>query len=138
MKSSATRFDYVRFKKGSAPIVPIEVRGKRHWHKVWCYVDSGAYYSVLRPEVAKHLKVDELQPRKVLIATSGGHSKSIKLYRLAARIGSWQGVVTFGVPHGFDIDFNLLGRRNVFNEFAITFDDSKAVVTFKPKRRRKR
>lgn len=138
MTSSVFQFDYVRFKKGCAPIIPIEVRGKRHWHKLWCYLDSGAYYSVLRPEEAKHLRVEELTPKQVLIYTSGGRVHKMNVYRLAARIGPWQGVVKFAVPQGFDIDFNLLGRKNVFNEFAITFDDSNAVVTFQPKPKRRR
>ena len=132
------RFDYTRFRGGTAPIIPIQVRGRRRWHKVWAYVDSGAYCSILRPDEAQRLGVGELLPQRVRIRTSGGRTLGLKLYRLAARIGTWRGVVTFGVPQGFDIDFNLLGRKDVFEQFAVCFNDAAAVVTLRPRPRSRR
>lgn len=130
------RFDYTRYRGGAAPIIPIQVRGRRRWHKLWVYVDSGAYVSILRPEEAQRLGVEELLPQRVAITTSGGRTHELKLYRLAARIGTWRGVVTFGVPQRFDIDFNLLGRKDVFEEFSICFHDADGVIHFHPRRRR--
>lgn len=130
------RFAYTRFRGGTAPIIPIQVRGRRQWHKVWTYVDSGAYCSILRPEEAQRVGAEELVGQRVAITTSGGRAMTLMLYRLAARIGTWRGVVTFGVPQGFDLDFNLLGRKDVFEHFAVTFNDAKATLTLKPVRRR--
>lgn len=132
------RFDYTRGRHGAAPIIPLQVRGRRRWHKVWAYVDSGAYCSILRPEEAQRLGVDELLPQRIAIGTSGGRTLELKLYRLAARIGRWQGVVTFGVPQGFDIAFNLIGRKDVFEQFIISFREAARVVTFTRGRPRRR
>lgn len=138
MPPSAARFPYARLRGGSAPIIPIQIRGRRRWHKVWVYVDSGAYCSILRPDEAQRLGVDELLAQQVKITTSGGRTVTLKLYRLAARIGTWRGLVTFGVPQGFDLDFNLLGRKDVFEAFTICFNDRDRVVRFVPRRRRGR
>lgn len=129
------RFPYTRLRDGAAPIIPILVRGRRRWHKVWAYVDSGAYCSILRPEEAQRLGVADLLPQTVMISTSGGRSMRLKLYRLAARIGAWRGLVTFGVPQGFDIAFNLLGRKDIFEQFTISFNDTACTVQFRPHRR---
>ena len=129
------RFSYTRLRESTAPIIPIEVRGRRRWHKVWMYVDSGAYCSILRPEEAQRLEVDDLLPQRVDIRTSGGRTVALKVYRLATRIGTWRGVVTFGVPQGFDIDFNLLGRKDVFEHFVVSFNDAGRVLTLTPRRR---
>ncbi len=131
------RFPYTRLHRGTAPIIPIQVRGRHRWHKIWTYVDSGAFCSILRPDEAQRLNVRELVSQRVRIATSGGRTMVLKLYRLAARIGTWRGLVTFGVPQGFDIDFNLLGRTDVFEHFTVSFNDAAAVVTFRPHRRRR-
>ncbi len=130
------RFAYARFRHGAtAPIIPIRVRGRRRWHTIDVYVDSGAFCSILRPEEARRLGAEELVAQPVKIATSGGRTMALKLYRLAAKIGTWRGVVTFGVPQGFDIEFNLLGRKDVFEQFIISFDEAAATVTFRPRRR---
>ena len=101
------------------------------------YVDSGAYCSVLRPEEAQRLEVDDLLPQRVDIRTSGGRTVALKVYRLATRIGKWRGVVTFGVPQGFDIDFNLLGRKDVFEHFVVSFNDAGRSLTLTPRRPRR-
>lgn len=128
------RFPYTRLHGGTAPIIPIQVRGRRRWHKVWVYVDSGAYCSILRPDEAQRLGVEELLSQRVSIRTSGGKTMQLDLYRLAARLGAWRGLVTFGVPRGFDIDFNLLGRKDVFEHFTVTFNDGAGRLTLTPRR----
>lgn len=128
------RFTYTRFRGGSAPIIPIQVRGRHRWHKVWVYVDSGASFSVLRPEDAQRLGVKELLGQRVKIRTSGGRTLGLKLYRMAARVGDWRGLVTFGVPQGFDLDFNLLGRKEIFEHFAVCFHEAQGWVSLRPQR----
>ncbi|OGX40049.1 MAG: hypothetical protein A3C53_07115 [Omnitrophica WOR_2 bacterium RIFCSPHIGHO2_02_FULL_68_15] len=129
------KFSYTRYRGGQAPIIPIEVRGRRRWHKVWAYVDSGASHSILRPEEAQRLGVTDLLPQRVAMRSSGGRTLALKLYRLAVRLGSWRGLVTFGVPQGFDLDFNLLGRQDVFEHFIISFREREGQLTFTPRRR---
>ncbi|MBI4228005.1 MAG: aspartyl protease family protein [Candidatus Omnitrophica bacterium] len=132
------RFPYARVRGGRAPIIPIRVLGRRRWQTIPVYVDSGAYCSILRPEAARRLGIHELLAQRVTIRTSGGRTTQLDLYRLAARIGTWRGLVTFGVPHGFDLEFNLLGRIDVFDQFAICFDDAAGALTLTPSRRRAR
>lgn len=132
------RVPYARTRGGAAPIIPIQVRGRRRWQTIQVYVDSGAYCSILRPEEARRLGVDELLAQRVTIQTSGGRTTELDLYRLAAKIGAWRGLVTFGVPRGFDLEYNLLGRIDVFDQFRITFDDGAGVLSLATRRPRPR
>lgn len=132
------QFPYARTRGGKAPIIPIQVKGCRRWHPLKVYVDSGAYCSILHPNDARRLGVDELPDQRVTIQTSGGRATDLKLYRLPAKIGTWRGLVTFGVPQGFDLAYNLLGRIDVFDQFRITFDDGAGVLSLAPRRARSR
>lgn len=113
-----------------APIVPIKVFAGRRWHSVWAYVDSGAVVSILTVAEARRLGLIKIRARKVAITTSGGRTNQISLHRLWVKLGQERFSITFGVPRGFDIGFNLLGRRDLFQRYQITFKESKGIVSF--------
>ena len=65
--------------------------------------------------------------RASMIGVIGEHGK------LWAKVGDSRRLsVTFGVPRGFDIDFNLLGRRDLFRRYVVSFDDTHEQLTFAP------
>ena len=93
-------------------------------------MDSGAAYSILTLANAKRLGLLRIKARHITVTTSGGRTARVSLHRLWARLGKERLSVTFGVPRGFDLDFNLLGRRDLFNRYIVTFDDAKGIVSF--------
>lgn len=123
-------FPYKRYRSGIAPIIPIKVFAKRRWRKVWAYVDSGAAVSILTVAEAKRLGLLKIKARKVAITTSGGRTNRISLHRLWVKLDKGRFSITFGVPRGFDIGFNLLGRRDLFQRYSICFNEQKGVVSF--------
>ena len=127
---SSTNFAYKRYRGGRAPIIPIKVLAGHRWRTISAYVDSGAAYSVLTAADAKRLGLLKVKGRRLAVTTSSGESKKITLHRLWVKIGKDRLSVTFGVPRGFDIDFNLLGRRDLFRRYRICFDDKNAFLTF--------
>ncbi|MBI1953575.1 MAG: aspartyl protease family protein [Candidatus Omnitrophica bacterium] len=129
------RFPYRRYRGGLCPIVPIEIKAKGRWRKILVYVDSGAAYSVLTVAAARRLGLMRIKARKLVVTTSGGRTQKISLHRLWVRLAGQRLSVTFGVPRGFDVDFNLLGRHDLFKRFAITFDDKNALLTLTPHRK---
>ena len=46
------------FKGIATPIIPVEVKGKLGWVRIWAYVDSGASYSLFGVEEAERLGID--------------------------------------------------------------------------------
>jgi len=126
---STIRFPYKRYRDQVAPVIPIKVLANGHWRRVVAYVDSGAAYSVLTVREAKRLGLLKIKARRVAVTTSGGRSNKISLHRLWVRLGKKRLSITFGVPRDFDVDFNLLGRRDLFGRFEVCFNDAQGVLT---------
>lgn len=126
------RFRYRPYRDSLAPVVPLRVYAGKRWRRIWAYVDSGAAYSILTQTQARRLGLLRIKARRLAVTTSGGRTHEISLHRLWTRLGRKRLSVTFGVPRGFDLDFNLLGRRDLFERFAVCFDEAQGVVTFIP------
>lgn len=133
-KPPVVLFSYKRYRQGSAPIIPLKVRAGKRWRTVLTYVDSGAAYSMLTVTEARRLGLMKIKARRVAVTTSGGRTQSISLHRLWVKLGEDRFSVTFGVPRGFDLDFNLLGRRDLFKRYQVCFDDAHNLITFIPHR----
>ena len=130
-------YKYKRYRDGLAPIIPIQLKAGKKWHRLFGYVDSGAAYSILTVSEAKRLGLMKIKARRIAITTSGGRTQAISLHRLWVKVGGQRFSITFGVPRGFDVDFNLLGRRDLFPRYQITFDDANALLTFTPHRKKR-
>lgn len=124
------RFPYKRYREGTAPIIALNVLARGRWRRIFGYVDSGAAYSILTVAEAKRLGLVNIKGRSLAVTTSGGRTHQISLHRLWAKIGKKRFSITFGVPRGFDVEFNLLGRRDLFRRFAICFDDRHSILRF--------
>ena len=123
------RFPYRRYRQAPAPIIPITVLSGHRWKRVWAYVDSGAAYSILTVSEAKRLGLLKIKARRLAVTTSGGRTVSISLHRLWVRVGDQRLSITFGVPRDFDVDSNLIGRRDFFSRFEVSFNDGKGILT---------
>ncbi|MBI3333444.1 MAG: hypothetical protein HYZ93_05085 [Candidatus Omnitrophica bacterium] len=134
-RPSAVEFSYRRYRDGTAPIVPVEVLAGHRWRRMWAYVDSGAAYSILTVAEARRLGLMKIKARRIAVTTSGGQTQKISLHRLWVKLGEDRISITFGVPRGFDVDFNLLGRRDLFRRYIVSFDDSHGYITFTPHHR---
>lgn len=129
------RFTYKKYRDTLAPIIPIRVLSGKRWRRIWAYVDSGAAYSILTVADAKKLGLMKVKARHLAVTTSGGRSEKISLHRLWVKLNDKRQSVTFGVPRGFDLDFNLLGRRDLFKKYVVCIDDANGVITFTPHHR---
>jgi len=66
------RFPYVNYKSILTPIIPVLVKGKVGWVKVWVYVDSGASYSLFGTQDADRLGIDYRQGREGQMTVGDG------------------------------------------------------------------
>ena len=123
------RFPYKKYRDGMAPIISIKVLAGHRWRRVFAYVDSGAAYSIVKVSEAKRLGLLKVKGRRIAVTSSGGQTLAISLHRLWVKIGKDRLSITFGVPRGFDVDFNLLGRRDLFKRYQICFDDEHGLLT---------
>jgi len=97
---------------------------------VWAYVDSGATYSIFAKHVATGIGIDLGNAVQRFIIVGDGSFIPASFVKLAMRISDFELEGEIGFSDRLGIGFNLLGRKDVFENFRICFDDSKKVVSF--------
>jgi len=95
----------------------------RHTATVEAYVDTGAAHSIFVPGVAQRLNLDYRSGRLTYVRVGDGGLIPVYLHRLTVHIGhfSFQATVVFSDWLG--VGFNLLGRQDIFEHLAFTFND---------------
>lgn len=119
-------FPYTLHKGYALPIIPITILA----HKVWAFVDSGATFTTLSVDEAHRLGIDWEQGRRQMIVVGDGSFIPIYLHELSLHIGPWEVTAAVGFSERLGVGFNILGRRGIFDQFQVCFNDRAYQVTF--------
>ena len=115
---------YVEVSDGDfAPIVRIELSSPNRWIETEAYVDSGATYSIFKPEIAEMLKIHYPKGHKTFLRVGDGKLMPVYLHNLLVRFAGQQFHARVGFSDKLGVDFNLLGRTTFFSKFMICFND---------------
>ena len=129
----ALKFPYKIYKTFPCPIVPIQLQGPKGWITFDAYVDSGAFYSIFSAQDAELMGLDFRSGRRSSITVGDGNTIPVYFHTLPIIIGNISFNALIGFSQKLGVGFNLLGRRSVFEEFVIVFDDIKKQITFIPR-----
>ena len=108
------------------PIIPISIL----YEKVWVYVDSGAVYSIFHVRTANRLRIDIKQGRLQMIVVGDGSYIPTYFHDLTLRIGEFEVIAPIGFSERLGVGFNILGRKGIFDQFQVCFNDHIRKVTF--------
>jgi len=108
------------------PIVPVTI----HDHIFWVYVDSGATFSIINASEAEDVGIKWQQGKKQMIVVGDGSFIPTYFHDFSIQIGEWEIIAPVGFSERLGIGFNILGRKGVFNQFQVCFDDHIRKVTF--------
>jgi hypothetical protein len=123
---SLIEFPYTLHKGYLLPIIPITILG--HW--VWVFVDSGAAFTILRVDDAARIGVDWRGGRPQMIMVGDGGFIPVYFHDLSIQIDKWQVTAPVGFSERLGVGFNLLGRKGIFDQFQVCFNDHIRKVTF--------
>ena len=121
-------FPYTAKGERQYPLVDIDLSKGRKSLLVKALVDSGASFSVFRPEIAEFLGVSIEKGEAFYLEGIGGRILGY-LHLLNARVGSKNFRCKIVFSREFTVSFNLLGRDNFFENFLVTFDEKKKSIT---------
>ena len=121
-------FPYQSYKGLLCPIIPVEINGTF----IDAYVDSGAFFSIFKVEVAQFLGINYRTGHPSSIMVGDGNLIPVFFHSLTIKIGGVSLKATIGFSAKLGVGFNLLGRRDIFNKFKIVFDDASQILTFIP------
>jgi len=127
-------FPYLEYRGRKAPIVPIALKVNGEWKQTTAYVDSGATYSIFKAEEADRLGLKIKSGKKDFVVVGDGSFIPIYLHLLTVKIGDEELKAAIAFSYNLGVGFNLLGRKDIFEHFDVTFSDSKEKITITPSR----
>jgi hypothetical protein len=123
---SIIEFPYTLYKGYLLPIIPITVLN--HW--VWVFVDSGAAFTILNVDDVKGIGIDWQRGSPQMIMVGDGDFIPVYFHDLSIQIDKWQVTAPVGFSERLGVGFNLLGRKGIFDQFQVCFNDHIRKVTF--------
>lgn len=124
------KYPYLQERGKFAPIIPIRLEGKSGWVTFDAYVDSGATYSIFKPEMAEILGIELDKGEKQYVTVGDGSLITVYLHKVKVDLAGKIFEATIGFSKQLGIGFNILGRKDIFGSFVITFNEREKYVEF--------
>ena len=123
---SLIEFPYTLHKQYQMPIIPLLVEGR----KLWAFVDSGATFSVLSIDDAKRIGIAWEKGRHQMIVVGDGSFIPTYFHDLTLIIAGHEIIAPVGFSERLGAGFNILGRKGIFDQFLVCFNDHTRKVSF--------
>lgn len=120
-------FPYIKKAANFYPAIDIRLLGKQDSIIIKALIDSGASFSVFRPEIAEQIGVKIERGKRIYLEGIGGRILGY-IHKVPVRVGNKKFACRIVFSREFTVSFNLLGRDNFFTKFLITFDENKKEV----------
>jgi len=124
------RYQYIQERGKFAPIIPIKLKGRSEWVTFDAYVDSGATYSIFKPEIAEILGIEFDKGEKLYVTVGDGSLITVYLHKVKIGLAGKIFKAEIGFSKQLGIGFNILGRKDIFDNFVIIFNERKKHVDF--------
>lgn len=124
------KFPYTVHKGLTIPYIPISLKIGKTWRRFWAFVDSGATFSIFKASEIADLDFNYQSGKLVNVQVGDGGFIPVYLHKLEIALDDIQFPATIGFSNKLGVEFNLLGRKDVFEVFDVTFSDSKGEITF--------
>lgn len=114
------------------PIIPIQIKNvhENAWITTEGYVDSGASFSIFSIKETIRLGIAYQNGKEIFATVGDGGSIPVYLHTLPIKIGPIYLKATIGFSPRLGVGFNLIGRKDIFDQLDITFSDSTETISF--------
>jgi hypothetical protein len=126
-------FPYVKFHGRSYPLIPISINNKKNIVNTFALIDSGASFSVFRPDIATALHLPLKSSRSMKMGTPLG-GLDIAISAVEMKVGDTKFKTRIGFSKNFTASFNILGREGFFRHFSVCFNEAMKTVIMVPLR----
>ena len=118
------------YKGGYCPVIPLHINN----YIIDAYVDSGAFIYIFSAQEAEGIQIDYLKGEPSSVVVGDGSAIPVFIHWLPIKIGPVSFKARIGFSPRLKIGFNLLGRKDIFDRFKVTFDERKRTINFVPYR----
>lgn len=123
-------FSYFKKDNQYFPVIEVNLKRPRKELKVKALIDSGASFSVFRPEIAQYLGIKLERGKMVYLTGIGGRILGY-VHSISLQVGDKIFPCKIVFSQEFNVSFNLLGRDNFFLPFIISFLEKRKKVIVK-------
>lgn len=124
------RTSYKYYVSGNSyfPVIPLYFTTPKKRVRALALIDSGASISIFRTETATTLGVSIDSGTKTILGGVGGKIVGY-VHELPIEIAGKKFLCPIVFSRDYLVSFNLLGRESFFEQFQITFDERKRIVS---------
>lgn len=118
------KFPYVELRGRFLPIVPVEFNDV----EFYAFVDSGASFSIFHTDIAEILDIKMEYGEKVFVTVGDGSLIPVHIHELKVRFAGKEFAARIGLSRKLGIGFDIIGRKDFFENFKICFDEKNKLV----------
>ncbi len=127
---SDIEFPYANLRGSKIPLISICLHLPDEAVEIAAFVDSGATYTLVRAEEIKDMNFNFKTGKQKMIQVGDGGFIPVYLHKMKLEIGNKAINAIVGFSEKLGIEFNILGRRDIFETFKVCFNDKAAKITF--------
>ncbi len=87
-------------------------------------------FTILRADEAHRLGINWQQGQPQMIVVGDGSFIPTYIHNLSIQIADWRITAPIGFSERLGVGFNILGRRGLFDQFQVCFNDQTREVSF--------
>jgi predicted aspartyl protease len=110
-------FPYKRLYKRWLPIIPVLLTWRGLSLRSEAYLDSGAFYSIFKIDVAAELGLHVSRAKERMFVVAAGSFIPARIMKVPIEIAGKRKIAGVAFSDRLNIGFNLLGRKDVFDAF---------------------
>lgn len=126
------KFSYKRFKGDHYPIIGIQMKGHSKMIRAEAFVDNGASTSIFHSSIADRLGIEYTKGKLRYSMVGDGSYIPIYLHAIPIKIGPIWIRAKIGFSSHLGADMNLLGQKDIFDRFIVSFDKRRRIISFQP------
>jgi hypothetical protein len=123
-------FSYLEKDGQYFPVIDVKLGSRKNKLTVKALIDSGASFSVFRPEIAQELGIELERGKKIYLTGVGGRILGY-LHKVPISVGNKNFLCKIVFSSEFNVSFSLLGRDNFFIPFIISFLEKNKKIILK-------
>ncbi len=126
------RFPYRFYEGRFLPIISFKLQGRESWLEVRAFVDTGASYCLFPADVAEALGLVLEEGELSEMTVGDGNTLKVYLHQMKVALAGKEFMCTIGFSKGLGVGFYIVGTRDIFDQFVVSFNQKEKYVEFTP------
>lgn len=124
------KFPYTIHKGLAIPYIPLVLKFGKTSRRFWAFIDTGATFSIFKVSEIEDLDFNYRKGQLINVQVGDGGFIPVYLHKIEMTLDGFTFPVTVGFSTRLGVEFNLFGRKDIFQRFDVLFRESSGEITF--------